>query len=146
MSDHVSRHRTPGAGASRAASDGRSRPGTSRRLAAQPGPSPRRGPGAGSDGGDRSEPGRYRAGIELPERVDLVVDGRPVPAYPGESLAAALFAAGIRATRRTASGALRGPYCNMGVCFECLVTVDGVPAVRSCSVAVRPGMRVATDR
>jgi len=72
------------------------------------------------------------------------VDGEPVSAYPGESLAAALVAAGRRATRRTASGALRGPYCNMGVCFECVVTVDGTPGTRSCVVPVRAGMRVAT--
>jgi hypothetical protein len=166
LSDDASRHRAPAPGASPADPDGRprtdasrqlaSKPGTppgrgprtdaSRQLASEPGTPPGRGPLAGSDRRDRSAAGRYRAGIELPERVDLVVDGRPVPAYPGESLAAALFAAGIRATRRTASGALRGPYCNMGVCFECLVTVDGVPAVRSCTVPVRSGLRVATDR
>nr|WP_239157355.1 (2Fe-2S)-binding protein [Actinocatenispora thailandica] len=57
-----------------------------------------------------------------------------------------MFAAGARATRRTASGALRGPYCNMGVCFECLVTVDGVPAIRSCTLPVRAGIRVETNR
>ncbi|GAA1327143.1 (2Fe-2S)-binding protein [Actinocatenispora thailandica] len=112
-----------------------SRPGVSRPDAVRPDAPPPR-PGAS----------RYRAGVELPEPVSIVVDGRPVPAHPGESLAAALFAAGARATRRTASGALRGPYCNMGVCFECLVTVDGVPAIRSCTLPVRAGIRVETNR
>lgn len=76
--------------------------------------------------------------------MTITVDGRDVPAYPGEPLAAALLAAGYRAVRRTGGGAPRGPYCNMGVCFECVVSVDGVPAVRSCLTDVRAGMRVRT--
>jgi predicted molibdopterin-dependent oxidoreductase YjgC len=76
--------------------------------------------------------------------IELRVDGSPVLAYPGETLAAALVAAGRRAFRRTAQGDLRGPFCNMGVCFECVVTVDGVPNVRACMTTVRPGMAVET--
>ena len=92
-------------------------------------------------------PARIDEGVSRPAAVEIEVDGRLLAAFPGESIAAALIASGRRAFRRTSRRSeLRGPYCNMGVCFECLVTVDGVPAVRSCSVAVRPGMRVATDR
>lgn len=83
--------------------------------------------------------------IGRPAPVTIDVDGTPVTAYPGEPLVAALLAAGHQALRRTASGAPRGAYCNMGVCFDCVVTVDGVPASRSCLTEVRAGMRVRTD-
>jgi predicted molibdopterin-dependent oxidoreductase YjgC len=76
-------------------------------------------------------------------RVDIVVDGRPVEAYAGESVAAALLAAGIRTFRTTdRREASRSYYCGMGVCHDCLVTVDDVPYVRACQTPVRAGMRV----
>jgi predicted molibdopterin-dependent oxidoreductase YjgC len=74
----------------------------------------------------------------------LTVDGKPVRAMPGETLAAALYAAGIRAWRRSRQGDPRGLLCGMGVCYDCLVTVDGVPGQRACQVEVRPGMVVST--
>lgn len=77
--------------------------------------------------------------------VRLLVDDGIVRAYEGESLAAALLAAGIDSFRRTASGAARGPYCNMGVCFDCVVTVEGMGAVRACSTPVTDGMQVRID-
>lgn len=82
--------------------------------------------------------------VERGERIDLLVDGEVVPAYAGETIAAALTAAGRLAFRRTdRTGAPRGVFCGMGVCFECLVGVDGMGTVRACMVAVRPGMRVS---
>lgn len=69
-------------------------------------------------------------------------DGTPVTAWPGESLAAALTAAGIAAMRQTRQGEQRGVYCGMGVCGECSVLVDGVQR-RSCLEPARPGLRVA---
>lgn len=78
-----------------------------------------------------------------PAPVAIEVDGERIDAFPGESLAAALLAAGVRTFRRTPSGAPRGPLCNMGVCFECVVAVDGEP-VRACATEVRAGMRVET--
>ena len=86
---------------------------------------------------------RIETGVERPEPVTIAVDGRDVPAYPGESLAAALLASGRRAFRRTASGEPRGPFCNMGACFECVVEVDG-RRLRACTTAVRDGMHVRT--
>ena len=77
--------------------------------------------------------------------LELVVDGKPIVAYPGETIATALLAAGRRAFRRTGRGDLRGPFCNMGVCFDCLVTVDGAAGVRACMTAARDGMRVGTE-
>jgi predicted molibdopterin-dependent oxidoreductase YjgC len=87
----------------------------------------------------------------LPEAAqDLVrftIDGRHAEARRGDSVAAALLAAGVDACRTTpASGAARGPYCLMGVCFECLVVIDGVGNRQGCLVAVADGMRVETQR
>lgn len=75
--------------------------------------------------------------------VTLTVDGETVSVRPGESVAAALLLAGRTQTRATAvSGAPRGPYCMMGVCFECLVSIDGVGNRQACMVEVKDGMRV----
>lgn len=74
--------------------------------------------------------------------VGLVVDGRPTVAYEGETVAAVLVAdEGLR-TRRTAGGASRGIFCGIGVCFECLVVVDGVANTRACMTLVADGMVV----
>ena len=75
--------------------------------------------------------------------IIVSVDGRPVSAYAGETVAAVLLAEGIRVFRHTAKrGEPRGIFCGMGICYECLVTVDGVPNVRACVTAVRPGMAI----
>ena len=78
--------------------------------------------------------------------VTVTVDGKPLPARVGESVAAALLAAGILQLRSTpASGAARGPYCMMGVCFDCLVAIDGVGNRQACLVPVRGGMAIETQ-
>mgnify|MGYP001370265744 FL=1 len=77
--------------------------------------------------------------------VHIHVDGRRVPVPEGISLAAALVGSGHWTFRRHAvSGRPRGPFCGMGVCFECELTVDGQPGVRACLAHVRDGMRVET--
>lgn len=78
----------------------------------------------------------------MAERVRIRVDGRPAEAEAGTSLLAALFNLGARALRTSVSGEARGPLCGMGTCFECRVTLDGAPHVRSCLVPVRDGMDV----
>jgi predicted molibdopterin-dependent oxidoreductase YjgC len=79
--------------------------------------------------------------------VSLSIDGKPIAARAGDSVAAALLAAGLPHCRTSAvSGALRAPYCMMGVCFDCLVTIDGVGNRQSCLVPVREGMRVELQR
>ncbi len=70
------------------------------------------------------------------------LDGQPVRAYAGETVAAVLIAEDGPRTRRTAGGAARGVYCGMGVCFDCLVVVDGVPNTRACMTLAAEGMRV----
>jgi predicted molibdopterin-dependent oxidoreductase YjgC len=89
----------------------------------------------------------HRLNQPEPRAVSLSVDGRPVTASPGDSVAAALLAAGILACRTTpVSGAPRAPYCMMGVCFECLVTIDGVGSRQACLARVRDGMRIETQQ
>ena len=79
--------------------------------------------------------------------VRLSVDGRPITASAGDSVAAALLEAGILACRTTpVSGVPRAPYCMMGICFECLVTIDGVGSRQACLARVRDGMRIETQQ
>lgn len=84
----------------------------------------------------------HKAIAPVAEPVGISFDGRPIPALPGETVAAALTAAGILAYRRTASGAPRGLWCGMGACFDCLVTIDGRANQRACLAKVAPGMVV----
>ncbi len=83
-----------------------------------------------------------------PERdepqVTLTIDGEAVTVPAGLSVAAALFQTGLMPMRTTpVSGAARAPYCMMGVCFDCLVEIDGIPNRQACMEEVRGGMRVA---
>jgi sarcosine oxidase subunit alpha len=79
--------------------------------------------------------------------VALVIDGRNVEARQGDTVAAAMLAAGFDHCRNTpVSGALRAPYCMMGVCFDCLVTIDGVGNRQGCLVRVSAGMRIELQR
>ena len=77
----------------------------------------------------------------------LKVDGREIRACDGDTVAAALLAAGIKHIRTTpVSGKPRAPYCLMGVCFDCLVMIDGVGSRQACLVPVREGMTVETQQ
>ena len=81
--------------------------------------------------------------VERPAPVTFTVDGQTVSGVPGESLAIALLAAGIQRLRYSPrAGDPRGFFCLMGVCQECLVTVEGNPTA-SCLEPVRAGMKVA---
>lgn len=80
------------------------------------------------------------------DQVHISVDGRAIDVPAGASVAAALLSAGVTRTRSTPiSGAPRAPYCMMGVCFECLVQIDGQPNRQACLVTVREGMQVRTQ-
>jgi hypothetical protein len=73
-------------------------------------------------------------------------DGHPVPAGPGQTVAAALWAVGVRSWRTTRdAGAPRGLFCGIGVCFDCLVTIDGTPNQRACLVPAQPDMTITTQ-
>ena len=75
--------------------------------------------------------------------IELTVDGTPLTAPAGQSLAAVLLTAGRETLRQSPAGAPRGLDCGIGVCQECRVVVDGV-VVRSCVTPVTAGMRVTT--
>ena len=75
--------------------------------------------------------------------IELIVDGTPLTARAGQSLAAVLLQAGREALRASPAGAPRGLYCGIGVCQECRVVVDGA-VVRSCVTPVAAGMCVTT--
>ncbi len=78
------------------------------------------------------------------ENITFQFNGEPVTARAGDTVAAALVAAGHTITRTTpVSGAGRGPYCMMGACFECLVEIDGVANRQGCMVEVQNGMQVS---
>ena len=79
--------------------------------------------------------------------VAITIDGTPCIARAGDTVAAAMLAAGLHAFRTTAiSNAPRAPFCMMGACFDCLVTIDGRANQQACLVVVEPGMRVATQQ
>jgi sarcosine oxidase subunit alpha len=82
-----------------------------------------------------------------PSFVTINVDGQALDAVAGETLAAALWANGILALgHNSETGDPRGIYCGIGHCYECRVTVDGIPDVRSCLTPVRGGMCVTLQK
>jgi len=75
--------------------------------------------------------------------LHLTFEGRPLVCRDGDSVAAALLADGHAACRDTAVGNVpRGPYCMMGICYDCLVTIDGRPNRQACMTRAREGMAV----
>jgi D-hydroxyproline dehydrogenase subunit gamma len=78
--------------------------------------------------------------------IRFTFDGRELSGRRGDTVASALLAAGVAACRTTpVSGAPRGPYCMMGVCFECLVAIDGAGNRQGCLVPLVEGMRIETQ-
>lgn len=83
--------------------------------------------------------------VKRKHEIRLVVDGKEIKAYQGETVLAALVAAGYRTVRiHPVSREPRGALCGMGVCFECVMTIDGVYNTRACMTEVRDGMTVET--
>ncbi|HEV3260220.1 MAG TPA: (2Fe-2S)-binding protein [Gemmataceae bacterium] len=89
--------------------------------------------------------GQRGDGLEA-HRVHLTFDGEELQAFMGQTVAAALLATGRRAWRYTSRcGEPRGLFCGMGICFDCLVRVDGRPNERACQTPVAEGMRIETQ-
>lgn len=81
------------------------------------------------------------------QTVTVTIDGERHAARIGDTVAAVLLTSGVAATRVSpVSGAPRAPYCMMGVCFECLVTIDGVGNRQGCLIPVTDGMRIETQK
>ncbi len=75
--------------------------------------------------------------------VSFDFDGHSVAAFEGQTVAQALVAANHRICRTTpVSGSARAPYCLMGICFDCLVTIDGRQNQQACLIPVAAGMQV----
>src|SRR5690348_13578662 len=97
---------------------------------------------------DPTPPGAWRRdpAVSRGAPARILVDGTAVNAFEGECLAVALAASGRLTLRRSPNGGtVRGAFCLMGSCQECLVHVDGTPVV-SCLEVVRDGMTVELDR
>ena len=86
----------------------------------------------------------------MSERADklvrITVDGETVEGLEGQSIAGVLLGSGRVSWRETAvAGKPRGLFCGIGVCFDCLVTVDGVPDVRACQRRACEGDEVSSQ-
>ena len=92
---------------------------------------------------DKIKMGNHRKPSAL---LNLSVDGKTVTAHEGDSVHAALVAAGIRQLRHSKNGEPRGVFCGMGICYECLVTIDGKPDQRACMTRAQDGMTVTTHQ
>jgi sarcosine oxidase subunit alpha len=85
--------------------------------------------------------------VQRGQAFEIEVDGEPVVAYEGETVAAALMAAGIRTTNKTAKrDEPRGICCGIGLCYGCTMVIDGVPNTRTCQTLAKPGMRLETQK
>lgn len=90
---------------------------------------------------------RYDRAVRRGQTLRFEVDGKPVTAFAGETVAAALLASGDAVLRHTAKrGRPRGVFCGMGVCFDCAMVIDGRPNVRACVTPAREGMNVERGR
>ena len=84
--------------------------------------------------------------IERGQPISLRVDGQSVSAYEGETIAGVLFAEGRRILRHTMKDSRpRSIFCGIGICYDCLVTVNGAPNVRACVTLVTEGMIIETQ-
>ena len=81
----------------------------------------------------------------MSETVRFTFEGKPLEGRHGESLAAALVSAGIVAFRETRGGEMRGMFCGMGVCQDCLIEVDGKPNQRACMTKLERPMTVRRE-
>jgi predicted molibdopterin-dependent oxidoreductase YjgC len=81
------------------------------------------------------------------ENLEFFLNDQKVFAPQGTTVAAMVLAQGLRVTRTTAvSGSPRTPFCMMGVCYDCVMIIDGKANQRACVTYVKQGMRVATQQ
>lgn len=83
--------------------------------------------------------------MSAPQNFNIEVNGQKIQGRSGQTIAAALINAGVKVFRHTPAQAPRGIFCGMGVCFECVVTVNGIPDQRACMTLVQPGMKIETQ-
>ncbi|UHS59817.1 (2Fe-2S)-binding protein [Agrobacterium vaccinii] len=78
--------------------------------------------------------------------MTVIVNGIETPAWEGETVGSVLLRVPEAGRSTPVSGTPRLPYCQMGVCFECLAIVDGEASVQGCLVPVKPGMSIDSQR
>ncbi|MFW6123983.1 MAG: (2Fe-2S)-binding protein [Acidobacteriota bacterium] len=84
--------------------------------------------------------------IKRKHKIRLTVNGKEIEAFKGETVLAALIASGYKTLKANpVSQEPRGGFCGMGVCFECTMTINGVPNTRACMTEVQEGMIVETN-
>jgi len=83
--------------------------------------------------------------LQRGREIVFFVNGRSTTAHMGETIHAALIAAGYRQFRKSKTHQPRGVFCGMGVCYECLVTVNNGSRQRACVTVVEEGMEVEID-
>ncbi|SFU23218.1 (2Fe-2S)-binding protein [Mesorhizobium sp. YR577] len=91
----------------------------------------------------------FRSVLETPSTASdmlIVVNGVETPAWQGETVASVLLRVPDAGRISPVSGKERLPYCQMGVCFDCLAIVDGMASTQGCLVPVTPGMRIESQR
>ena len=89
---------------------------------------------------------RVEKGVKRGRSFEIEVDGEKISAYEGETVAAALAAAGRRTFRRTIKkNHPRGMFCGIGLCYECIMVINGIPNTRACQTLATPGCRVETQ-
>ena len=93
----------------------------------------------------KSEYGIRIDSIKRGRKIVFFVNGRSTTAHMGETIHAALIAAGYRQFRKSKTYKQRGVFCGMGVCYECLVTVNNGSSQRACVKVVEEGMEVEID-
>ena len=85
--------------------------------------------------------------LTIDKPIEIYFENRLISAQQGDSVAAALLAAGVVAFRKIElSDELRGPYCMIGNCFECLVEIDGRANLQACQHRVQDGMKIRLQR
>jgi len=80
--------------------------------------------------------------LEPAVEVTMMLDGAEIRGREGETVLAALVAAGVSVVRHTKNGSPRRMFCGIGRCTDCVMTVDGVPGVRTCVTRVKHGMKL----
>ncbi|WP_018157908.1 (2Fe-2S)-binding protein [Demetria terragena] len=80
------------------------------------------------------------------DRITLTLNGSELTGRAGQSIGSVLTEQGVRSWRTTRNGGRpRGLFCGIGVCFDCLITVDGRPNQRACLVTAEDGMVLSTE-
>ncbi|MEN8243414.1 MAG: (2Fe-2S)-binding protein [Thermodesulfobacteriota bacterium] len=90
---------------------------------------------------------RIEKGVTPGQQFEIEVDKNKIVAFEGETVATALMASGRRTFGHTTKkGHPRGVFCGIGLCHNCLMTIDGIHNTRACQVLATPGCRVETQK